>query len=430
MKLSKVTKTAVAFAVGASLFVTTAFADMLLGTGYDKFKQAIKTTAQYADEEFDSYSLLTNVDVKFNDELILNHYSSSKIDYLNKQRHDQDVTTNFINNTQSSSYERYNDAEVYLYRNNSDSFSGYKNAIIDPDYDPGDDFSEAFNNEYADEFERIIDAAVGNLKNLVQYDTSSEGTYQFNGELTASQVPALYNAILSLILKDSLQHELGEGYINGETKDVYVSKVTGAATQHEDGYLTDLEASIELTFKNEDNKENTLQFSGKAEFVDINNTKIERPEYDESTLSEVYDNSKNVGLPEKYEGVYKNNIVIDNGHEFVKIGERILTITDITNGQISGSYEEVITSNGSENNEGYHSFKYDFISTTHDYHPNLVEYKDVNTGEIGFATINENYNDSIYFDYGMTLEKHGLNYNEHSSTYKHNYNGQLTKVFE
>lgn len=44
MKLSKKALTVLSFTIGASVFVTTALADMALGSGYDQLKGSIKFT--------------------------------------------------------------------------------------------------------------------------------------------------------------------------------------------------------------------------------------------------------------------------------------------------------------------------------------------------------------------------------------------------
>jgi len=421
VKLNKFTKTAIAFTVGASVFVTTAFADMLLGSGYDKLKQAIKATAKYADETFESYTLQSNMELKIDDELVQHHSSTTKIDYINKQKHNQDVTTNFLRSDLSSKSEQYIDADYVLYSYNDEPFTGYHNMYTKDEFDPGDDFSEAFTGEYSDEIERIIDAAVGNLKNLVQYNATADGAYQFSGELTATQVPALYNAVLSLLLKESMTYELDGKYLNKDTKDIYVSNVSGYAKQHPDGYLTELEAELELTFKNENNVEHKLLVSGQFQIIDINQTKIDRPQFDESLITENYDYVEQ-GLHEKYEGVYKSNLVVDTGNQVIKIGERILTIENIEAGKIHGTYEEVITN--TEYSSEYSPLKLEFIDTTHEHYTNQIEYKDLATGEAGIAIIYENMSDSLYFEYGLVKDSNNnLNYDKVIS-------GQFTKVFE
>ncbi len=42
MKLSKNAMTVLSFTIGACVFISTAFADMALGSGYDRFKGSIK----------------------------------------------------------------------------------------------------------------------------------------------------------------------------------------------------------------------------------------------------------------------------------------------------------------------------------------------------------------------------------------------------
>jgi hypothetical protein len=46
MKLSKKAITALSFTIGASIFISTAFADAMLGSGYDRLKGSAKTTAE------------------------------------------------------------------------------------------------------------------------------------------------------------------------------------------------------------------------------------------------------------------------------------------------------------------------------------------------------------------------------------------------
>ena len=46
-------------------------------------------------------------------------------------------------------------------------------------------------------------------------------------------------------------------------------------------------------------------------------------------------------LDERYIGTYKNDIITEENGAFVKIGERVLTITSCENGKVSGSYTEI-----------------------------------------------------------------------------------------
>ncbi len=57
MKLGKKGLLALSFVVGACMFVTTAFADMALRTGYHQLKDSIKHTSNWLASAEESYTL-------------------------------------------------------------------------------------------------------------------------------------------------------------------------------------------------------------------------------------------------------------------------------------------------------------------------------------------------------------------------------------
>jgi len=54
----------ISFCIGAVLFVSTAFADVVSKTGYEQFKDAIKNTVGSLAEEYDSFTTETGLSVK------------------------------------------------------------------------------------------------------------------------------------------------------------------------------------------------------------------------------------------------------------------------------------------------------------------------------------------------------------------------------
>ena len=71
MKLSKKTMTVLSFTIGACVFVSTAFADMVLGSGYDRLKSSAKTTAAQMEKGLNNYTIEALFTLKDNDQTLL-----------------------------------------------------------------------------------------------------------------------------------------------------------------------------------------------------------------------------------------------------------------------------------------------------------------------------------------------------------------------
>src|SRR5687768_8088072 len=84
MKPGKKAATLLAFVVGACVFVSTAFADMALGTGYDRLKNAIKQTAAQMDSGLDNYTVETLVTLKADGQTIMESSEALKVDTARK----------------------------------------------------------------------------------------------------------------------------------------------------------------------------------------------------------------------------------------------------------------------------------------------------------------------------------------------------------
>ena len=71
MKLSKKSMTVLSFTIGACLFVSTAFADTLLGSGYDRLKDSAKNTAALMEKDLNNYTVEALYSLKDNDQTLL-----------------------------------------------------------------------------------------------------------------------------------------------------------------------------------------------------------------------------------------------------------------------------------------------------------------------------------------------------------------------
>jgi len=93
------------FCIGAVLFVSTAFADVVSKTGYEQFKDAIKNTVGSLAEEYDSFTTETGLSVKDNDRILAANYAIEKYDMVNSRR--EEVSTSEWGGIKTSNYYSY-----------------------------------------------------------------------------------------------------------------------------------------------------------------------------------------------------------------------------------------------------------------------------------------------------------------------------------
>lgn len=429
MKLNKFTKTAVVFTLGASVFVTTAFADMLLGSGYDKLKDSIKSTVSSMTNEYSSYTEINNMDVYLDEEIMYSVSNKLLVDNINKREQSFRENTDFTTANSNSIYESYEDTLYRLYKNNSESeYTGYKFTSENVEFVPGNNYNDFFTDEYAAEFEKIFDAAVGNLKNLVQYDTQADDHKLYTGTLNASQVPALYNALISLVLKDGMGFDYEDTKGINEIKDAYVAEITGEAVENNNGHLTKIAGKLVLKFNDQNSNQHSLTVNIGGELKDINNTNVNKPAFDETKLSEIANdyNAFNI-IPEKYVGTYTTPIIIETDDSFIKIGDRTVVITNITETKISGKYEEVFVDN--EYTVGLTPVSFEFNEVKDNQY---ISYTDPVDGETKYASIGAGLS-GIYFEYGIKLKNGSYSYEDVYNNYGNEnayYESYFVRVYE
>lgn len=187
------------FAVGSALLVTSAFAGIGDAQGYDAYKSAVKATvaAQNMTEK-------VTVSVKNNGSELLHINSTSKTDKVNRTA-SADITVSNGTIQQALSVYRQDgkqiikasDSDVYVVAGSGKQFkdrakqenSGSKDELI------------------KSEVENVVDALVGNLKNYVTLSPQTDGTKAIDVQLSASQIPAVANAVSSLFIKAAVNED-------------------------------------------------------------------------------------------------------------------------------------------------------------------------------------------------------------------------------
>mgnify|MGYP001300218444 CR=1 FL=1 len=340
MKPGKKAATLLAFVVGACVFVSTAFADMALGTGYDRLKNAIKHTAAQMEHNLPNYTVEMLVTLKTDNQTIRESSEVEKIDTVRKASERTSVSRDHAGNTYTNYW--YSDAEMSI------SKYGNEDVYYVQEYPGGrgshwNAFSNPFEEEGAQEIEKIIDALVGNLKDYVQVEETAQGGKMYSGSLGSAQVPTLVNAITSFVMKQIIREQSNfdqEPKLPEIESDIYVSKVTGAASENPEGLLESLRGEVVLTGKDKDGVSHDITVSLMFKLTDIGATKVEKPDLTNAKV-ERYTSPK-ISLDSKHVGVYKNNIVIEENGKFVKIGERTLEITAVEYDRVIGRFYETV----------------------------------------------------------------------------------------
>lgn len=423
MKRSKKTLTVLSFTVGACLFVSTAFADMTLGSGYDRLKDAAKQTAAQMEKGLNSYTIEAMYTLKDNGQNLVQFTSLDKFDTA--QRASESSTVSQYANGESTSSYSYSDPQQSIWKDMDGKY--YVSEV--PKGRSQDDargFRNPFNEDGAAEVEKIVDAVVGNLKDYVQAEERPEGGRSYSGTLSEAQVPALVNAVSSFVLKQMISEQ---GYRTQEMQfpkiesDVYVKKVTGTALENKSGVLEHLTADFVVSGKDKDGAQHDLSLNLVFKLSDINSTTVTKPDLTGASVEKVSRYSS--GFSDKYVGTYKNDIVVEKDGDFVKVGERVLEIKSVSDNKVTGAYSEVVKPGfESEYPEPYH---FDFEYTLDDSKPNnFFTYTDPQGKQRNGELHPGGGNGKVY----VSLNIEVIDEHSYRSDSPENFDGQFNRVFE
>ncbi|OJF18065.1 MAG: hypothetical protein A6D91_02615 [Bacillaceae bacterium G1] len=416
MKLGKKAMTALAFAVGTCMFVSTAFADMALGTGYDRLKETVKYTAAQMEDGLDNYTVEWLAELKVDDETVMQVSTVKKYDTRKKAAEDLTVTKQFFGQTETSW--SYFDSEAYIYKHGDDQYT-----VVERDARDSDEayvFRSPFRDEAAEDLEKIVDALVGNLKEYVQVDENANGERVYSGTLTQLQVPALINAVSSFYMKQIINEQSRYHHdvpLPDIKKDIFVQKVTGTAVEDANGLLKSMRG--EITFSGKDSRDVTHEVALHVMFKlkDVGTTAVVKPDLKGKKVEVSTAN----GLSDKYVGTYKANIVIEKDGEFVNIGERTLEIDSVQDGIIRGRYYETVKPEyASEYPEPY---DFTFELSANDY---FFTYKNP-AGKEETGALHPGANGNIYLRFNVEVHDDGGYSTKAGERW---FSGDLIRVFE
>lgn len=419
MRRRKTMITAMSFALGACLFVSTAFADMSLGTGYDQLKYSIKHTADQMEHGLDNYTTETMLTIQVDGQTVMEALDMTKTD-IRKQASESTSTTRGWNGDHFSYYS-YSDPTVRIWKSNENP------KYIVTEYPNGSQNYELFSNPFkedgAAEFEKIVDALVGNLKDAVQAEERPDGSRVYSGSLSEAQVPALINAVSSFLLKQTLLNQSRSDQLPDIQSDISIRKVTGRAVENEAGLLESLTGEVMLAGKDAEGAQHDISLSVVFKLTDMGSTQVNKPELTDTEVEKVEYVS---GFSSKHVGTYKNNIVIEKDGKFVKIGERTLEILSVEGGKVTGKYYETVEP------EFAADYPENLRSFTFEYAPDASRPVDAFSytnadGEQVYGTLHPGSPGKVWID----LELEMIDERSYRSGVNHEYfDGELHLVFE
>ncbi|RKD25020.1 hypothetical protein BEP19_04110 [Ammoniphilus oxalaticus] len=420
MKRSKKRMTALAFTVGASLFISTAFADALLGSGYDRLKTSVKTTAAQMEEGMDNYTVEMLVSIKDNDRTLVQMSNVMKEDQTKRMTENESVTQ--YGSGKSESHYIYSDVKQSISKHGSENKYYVTDYSDDPEREMYHMFDNPFKQQGAQEMEKIIDAMIGNLKEHVQAEERAEGGKLYSGSLSATQVPAIVNAVSSFgvkqFIRDQNRHGGPDMKVEEIESDIFVKKVTGTAIENKAGLLEHLTGEIILSGKDKNGAQREFSLQVVFNLSQIGSTKIAAPNLAGSDVETV---SSYNGLSAKHIGTYKNNIVIEKDGQIVKIGERSLQISKIEDKNVSGTYKETIKPGFEADYDDPYEFSFQY---KHSGSMPLFTYT-TPTGKQENGQIHIS-SGKLYLDLGVEkMDEHSYRSNQ-----RQNYDQEFNRVFE
>lgn len=421
MKLSKKAITALSFAVGACVFVSTAFADMALGTGYDRLKNSVKHTAAQMENGLGNYTIESLLTLKADGKLMTQASIVQKIDTV--KRASEDTTTTQELNGETTTHYAYSDPELSVWKSAASDtyfvtekpYGGNRNV-----------FSNPFDQEGAPEIEKIVDALVGNLKDYVQAEETSEGGRIYSGSLSEAQVPALVNAVSSFALKQMIRDasRMDEDAKLPEIEtDIFVKKVSGTAFESKAGLLENLTGEVTLSGKDRNGVSHDLTLSVVFKLSDIGNTKVEKPDLTNAKIEKSV--VSRGGFDSKYAGTYKNNIIIEKDGKFVKIGERTLEITSVEERKVTGKYYETVKPEYAAEYPAPYNFAFEFDPNS-SMPMNFFTYTNAE-GEQKNGQLHPMGPGKLYIELDVEIIDEGRTFRSHGQPY---FDGEMIRVFE
>lgn len=418
MRFSKKTATICAFVLGATILATSAFADIMLGSGYYSLKNSIKTTMAKLTNEVDNFSIDATISLKVDGKVFAESTSNAKFDIKNKAK--ESIDKNFKKGELRENY-WYSDENQSIYKNFDDGsydvfekrkYNNKTKKMID----------NPFEEEQVKDAEKILDAFVGSLQDAIQVEESA-GKKMYVGNLSETQIPSVVNAVSSFLFKYSILDEWNAKRLDvpHPKSNIYLTDASGKAIENEDGIIESGIFTASMSAQDSKGIEHIYSIDFSIDIKDVNSTVVKAPNLDGQKVTY---SKEGYEFDSKYIGKYKNDIVKDEGNSFEKVGERFIEITSVENGNIKGKYYEIY-------NEGYEADiirSFDFYSSYDEsIHFIIIHYTN-DKGEKEKGIIHRTGSQNISVSFNATIEEDNSGYSY--SNDEDGFDNTFIRIFE
>ncbi|MCK9217693.1 MAG: hypothetical protein M0P77_07230, partial [Firmicutes bacterium] len=273
MKYSNKTVIITVFILGAIILMTSAFADMILGSGYNSLKNSMKTTAATLTDEIDSFTANATLTLKLDGRVIEESIANAKFDVTNGTRESEDK--NLRKGEISESY-WYSDENQRIYKNDDGSYNVIERKKMNDE--SLEVVKNPFEHEEFKDAEKVVDAFVGSLQDIIQVEESN-GRKMYIGNLTETQIPSVVNAVSSFVFKYSILDQWQAKYLGipRPMSNIYLISAMGKAVENEDGILESGIFTASISAKDSEGIEHIYTFDFSMDIKDINTTIVKAP---------------------------------------------------------------------------------------------------------------------------------------------------------
>lgn len=404
------------FILGAMIFVTSGFADAALGSGYQNLKNSLKTTTGKLTADVNNFSVDFTATVKVDGKVYTEETYNTKYNIKNQAQETRRIELQKGNHIENYSY---SDKKQYISKNFKDgSYHVEEKRESNKDIDI---IANPFEEEEVKDVEKIVDAFIGSLENVIQVEQSGNKK-MYVGNIGDSEIPSLINAISSFAFKYSILNDytiktLG---IPSPKSNITVKEASGKAVENKDGIIESGIFSVSMSAKDDKGTGHIYTLELSIGIKDINKTVVAAPNLDGQKVTYTKEGFE---FDEKHIGKYSNNIVEVKDNSFVKVGERIVEITSVEKGNVKGKYYEVY-------NKGYEpdvvrSFAFSSNNDSEFY--TILNYTD-NNGEKKKGAIHRANLQDLYVEFDVTIDEKNGGYSQTND--EENFNNEFVRVFE
>jgi hypothetical protein len=341
--MKKTTMALTSFGLGVVILATSAFAEVASKSGYEKAKDTIKSSVGYLVENSSSSTITIEYVIRDSGKVIQKYNSTEKSDKKNNVWESSSYSEDDVNGKTNN----------YNYRDRDGSISGNgdkyeKIRFADKiDYEKGYKKSP-FKEDNFEDYEKIFEALIGNLKNAVIEENSSTKTKEYSFNLNESQFPPVINAMSSLAFKkfiftNKYNQEQNKMVLPVISKDIFIKNAEGKMTVEKDGYVQKGTAKVNLTGKDEKDKVHDVSIEMLIQLTDIDKTSIKKPDLTgKKVVERVEQMTKDSSISKKYIGKWKSDIITSTDDKLIKKGERVFEILSVDSENLTGKYYEVL----------------------------------------------------------------------------------------